>query len=46
MPEVTLSKPASIIRTVVFPEPDGPSSVMNFALFNSDVEAFDDQRFF
>jgi hypothetical protein len=29
LPELGASKPASIIRLVVFPEPDGPSMVRN-----------------
>ena len=39
-PPVTLSKPASSIRTVVFPEPDGPKRVMNSPLATSRSNPF------
>ncbi len=43
-PRVALSKPASIIRAVVLPEPEGPSSVRNSPRREVEVQAFDDQR--
>jgi hypothetical protein len=38
-------EPASIIRQVVLPEPDGPSIVRNSPLGMVKVEIFDDERF-
>ena len=39
-PPVTLSKPASSMSTVVLPEPDGPSRVMNSPLATSKSKPF------
>jgi hypothetical protein len=42
-PWVAVSNPASIIRQVVLPDPDGPSMVRNSPL-GMEVEVFDDEH--
>ena len=39
LPLVTLSKPASIIKTVVLPDPDGPKRVMNSLFLTSRLKS-------
>ena len=43
-PEVGASKPASIIRHVVLPDPDGPSKVRELPLRDAEVQVPDHQR--
>jgi hypothetical protein len=38
------SKPASIIRQVVLPEPDGPEHGQELALGDVEIQVFDDER--
>ena len=41
LPEVGCSKPASIISSVVLPEPEGPSRLTNSPLLDAEIEVFD-----
>jgi hypothetical protein len=43
-PSVGLSKPASIMRVVVLPDPDGPSSVRNSPGGHVEREVADDEH--